>query len=175
MLTPITIAIFSMIALVAGSNYLVQFAINPWLTWGAFIYPVTYLVSELINRFYGSKQARRVIYVGFIVAIILSFMWFDKRIAIASCSAFLLSQLLDITIFTQLRNNTWWLAPIFSSSIACAIDTAIFFFIAFYATAIPWLTLAIGDYCVKLFMDFILLLPFRYFICRTSLNYPITA
>lgn len=168
MINPILIAIFCMIAFVASANYLVQFPLNSWLTWGAFTYPGTYFVSELVNRFYGSKQARRVVYIGFIVAIILSFIWFDKRIAIASCTAFLFSQLLDITIFNKLRKNTWWLAPALASTISCAVDTGIFFSIAFYGTAVPWITLATGDYFVKLVMDMILLLPFRYFVWRNA-------
>lgn len=168
MFNSILIAILSMIALVATSNYLVQFPINAWLTWGAFTYPATYLVSELINRFYGSKIARQVVYAGFLTAIVLSYTWFDKRVATASCIAFLVSQLLDIAVFSRFRQQSWWFAPVVSSCTACAIDTGIFFSIAFYGTVVPWVTLATGDYFVKLLMDFILLLPFRFFVWRSE-------
>jgi hypothetical protein len=161
------LAVFCMIICVISSNLLVKFPINAWLTWGAFTYPSTYVISELVNRFHGQKHARKVVYAGFFVAIILSFTWFDKRIAIASCTAFLLSQLLDINLFARFRQNSWWVAPLIASSLATAVDTFIFFAISFYGTDVPWVTLSLGDYCVKLMMDMLFLFPFRIFIARS--------
>lgn len=160
MLNPVPIATFLMIVLLASSNYLVQFPINIWLTWGSFIFPITFLVTEIMSRFYGPATAKRVVYYGFIATIILSFACFDKRIAAASSSSFLIGQLLDIVVFMRVRSRTWWLAPTLASAIASLTDVIIFFVVAFYGTQVPWITLAIGDFAVKSLMNFILLFPF---------------
>ena len=117
------------------SNIAVAFPINDWLTWGALTYPLAFLVTDLMNRILGAAPARRVVYVGFAIGVALSLALADPRIAIASGSAFLLAQLLDIWIFDRLRRQTWWKAPIVSSVIASALDTAVFFTAAFAFTA----------------------------------------
>ena len=154
--------------LVAASNYLVKFPINDWLTWGAFTYPVTYLITELINRIHGPKSARRVVYVGFVIAIIFSATMDDLRIALASSSAFLISQLMDISIFTHLRRSQWWVAPAVASILATTIDTVIFFSAAFAGTELPWMTMGAGDFLVKVGMDLSMLLPFRIFLMNRT-------
>src|SRR4051794_25879197 len=164
MLNPKIAAVFAMAGLVFTSNILVEFPINNWITWGALIYPFTFLVTELINRFYGPKQARQVVYVGFFVAIVLSFWVANRRIAAASVTAFLVSQLLDISIFNRLRRGAWWLAPVVASSIATLLDTALFFSVGFAGTDFPWVTIAFGDWVIKFGMDIALLLPFRVFL-----------
>ena len=128
-----------MMAVVALSNYLVQFPVNEWLTWGAFTYPVCYLVSELTNRALGPEQSRKVAWVGFALALVLSLWVATPRIAAASGCAFLLSQLLDIAIFNRLRRQAWWRAPLAGAGIASVIDTAIFFSLAFAGTEMNWL------------------------------------
>ncbi len=150
-----------MALVVTASNILVRFPINDWLTWGAFSYPVSFLVTDLTNRRLGVHQARRVVYAGFICALFLSMILSTPRIAAASLSAFLVAQLLDVQIFDRLRRAAWWRAPFISSSVASAIDTALFFGLAFGGTGLPWITWGIGDYGVKLGMALLLLLPFR--------------
>ncbi|MEQ8396483.1 VUT family protein [Thalassobaculum sp.] len=143
------------------SNIAVGYPINDWLTWGALTYPLAFLVTDLTNRILGAAPARRVVYVGFAVGVLLSIVFADLRIALASGSAFLLAQLLDIWIFDRLRRQSWWKAPIVSSLIASALDTAVFFTAAFAFTALPWVTWALGDYAAKLAMAALLLAPFR--------------
>jgi uncharacterized PurR-regulated membrane protein YhhQ (DUF165 family) len=143
------------------SNIAVQYPINDWLTWGAFTYPIAFLVTDLSNRILGPASARRVVFAGFAVGVVLSLVFADIRIAIASGSAFLIAQLLDVWIFNKLRQGTWWRAPLVSSLIASAVDTAIFFTAAFAFTGLPWITWAMGDFGAKLAMAAILLVPFR--------------
>jgi len=138
--------IVAMIVIVTASNFAVQFPINDWLTWGAFTYPVSFLVTDLTNRALGPQAARRVVYAGFAVAVVLSAWIAGPRIAMASGLAFLLAQLLDIAIFDRLRRAPWWQAPFVSSILASALDTAAFFALAFAATGLPWVTWALGDY-----------------------------
>ncbi len=161
-----TMAIFAMITVTIASNYLVEIPLGNWLTWGAFTYPFSFLVSELMNRFYGPQKARQVVYIGFGVAVFLAFSWMNRRTALASSLAFLIGQLLDISVFNRFRSGKWWLAPGVASTSASAIDTAIFFFVAFAGTTESWLRLAAGDLSVKLCMDLGLLLPFRLFLWR---------
>ena len=142
------------------SNVLVQFPINRWVTWGAFVYPVGYLISELTNRWAGPAQARRVAWVGFGVAAVLSSILATPRIALASSSAFLVSQMLDVAVFNRLRRQAWWRAPLAASVFASVIDTFIFFSLAFGGTHVAWLPLAFGDLGVKLLMAVVLLIPF---------------
>ncbi len=151
----------AMIMVVTGANIAVQFPINNWLTYGAFVYPVSFLVTDLSNRALGPALARRVVYVGFALGVLLSILFAGWRIAFASGSAFLVAQLLDIFIFDRLRRSVWWRAPLVSSSLASAVDTVLFFSLAFAGTGLPWITWGIGDYGVKLAMALTMLLPFR--------------
>jgi queuosine precursor transporter len=158
----VIIGVAAMTVVVAASNYLVQFPINDWITWGAFTYPVAFLVTDLTNRTFGAARARQVVYVGFLLAVFLSIALATPRIALASGTAFLAAQLLDVKIFDRLqRRGAWWTAPLISSSIASALDTALFFSIAFAGTAVPWVTLGLGDYAVKLVLALSMLIPFR--------------
>ncbi len=153
--------VIAMALIVAASNYLVQFAINDWITWAAFTYPVSFLITDLCNRAIGPRLARRVVYVGFAFAVVLSVWLATPRIAIASGSAFLFAQVLDVQIFNHFRHaRHWWLPPLASSSIASALDTIIFFSVAFVGTSVPWVSLAAGDYLVKLGMALVMLVPF---------------
>lgn len=162
------VAVIAMVVVVASANVLVQVPINEWLTYGAFTYPISFLVTDLTNRRYGPAAARRVVYVGFALAVVLSIVLATPRIALASGAAFLVAQLLDVLIFDRLRRRTWWQAPFISSSIASAIDTLLFFALAFAGTAVPWPTLAIGDYGVKLTVAVVMLVPFRLLMSRTA-------
>ena len=150
-----------MTAVVVAANILVQFPINDWLTWGAFVYPVSFLVTDLTNRTLGPRRARLVVFAGFAVAVVLSTYFATVRIAIASGTAFIIAQLLDVWIFDRLRRATWWHAPLVSSTLASAIDTALFFALAFAGTGLPWITWALGDYGVKLVFAGLMLIPFR--------------
>jgi hypothetical protein len=151
----------AMIAIVVASNVAVQYPINDWLTWGAFTYPVSFLVTDLTNRHFGAAKTRRVVYAGFAAAVLLSVYFAGWRIALASGSAFLAAQLLDVFVFDRLRRQAWWKAPFISSFFASALDTALFFGLAFAGTAVPWVTLGLGDFAVKLFMASTLLVPYR--------------
>ena len=157
----IAASVAAMAGIVALSNYLVQFPINDWLTWGAFSYPVAFLVTDLTNRTLGPRAARRVIYAGFALAVVLSLWLADPRIAVASGSAFLVAQLLDVAVFNRLRAGLWWRAPLVSSVLGSAVDTALFWSIAFAGTGLPWQTWALGDFAVKLAMTALMLVPFR--------------
>jgi uncharacterized PurR-regulated membrane protein YhhQ (DUF165 family) len=150
----------TMIAIVVSANFLVQFPINDWLTWGAMTYPVCFLITDLANRFHGPKVARKVLYVGFVIGVFLSALVATPRIALASGTAFLISQLLDIYVFDLLRHRIWWQPPFVSSVLGSLVDTALFFSIAFYGTAVPWVTLGIGDFGVKLVLSLLMLVPF---------------
>ncbi len=158
---------------VLSSNYLVQFPINYYglseiLTYGAFSYPVAFLITDLANRFYGKFVARKIVYFGFFIGIIFTLLFSTNfadlisiRIAIGSGAAFLTAQLLDIQIFDRLRKKEWFIAPLTSSVIGSTIDTFLFFSISFYATGVPWITLSLGDLSVKLFVSLIMLVPFK--------------
>jgi len=152
---------FAMAVLVTASNILVQFPLNDFLTWGAFTYPFCFLVTDLSTRTLGPERARRIVYVGFGFAVVLSIVLASPRIALASGTAFLTAQLLDVAIFHRLRRAAWWVAPLTSSILASSVDTAIFFSLAFAGTGLPWMTLALGDYLVKLAIALFMLLPFR--------------
>ena len=158
------VAALAMAGVVLASNILVQYAINDWLTWGALSYPIAFLVSELVNRAHGPAQARRVAWVGFAVAVAASLVLAPPRIAVASGTAFLLSQWLDIGVFDRLRRGTWWRAPLVATVLAAMLDTAVFWSLAFAGTEGPWVTWALGDLGVKLVLGVALLLPFRLFI-----------
>ncbi len=143
------------------SNWAVQFPINAWLTWGAFTYPVVFLVTDLTNRALGPVAARRVAWAGFAVAVLVSLAVAPWRIAVASGTAFIVAQWLDISTFNRLRQMSWWQAPLIGSVIASVIDTLIFFFLAFAGTGLNWLALATGDLGMKWLMALVLLAPYR--------------
>ena len=169
---------FFMGAVIIVSNYLVQFPINKFnlqniLTYGAFSYPITFLITDLANRRFGKKKARKLVYFGFTVGILLTLFVSTNfedvisiRIAIGSGTAFLVAQLVDIEIFQRLRNNAWFIAPITSSVLGSIIDTFLFFSISFLGTDIPWVTLAFGDLFVKFLMALLMLIPFRILIIK---------
>jgi len=158
---------------VLSSNYLVQFPIDYYglseiLTYGAFSYPVAFLITDLANRFYGKFVARKIVYFGFFIGIIFTLLFstdfadlISIRIAIGSGVAFITAQLLDIQIFDRLREKKWFIAPLTSSFIGSTVDTFLFFSISFYATGIPWVTLSLGDLAVKIFVALLMLIPFR--------------
>ncbi len=164
---------FIMGVVVLTSNYLVQFPINYYglekiLTYGAFSYPVAFLITDLANRSYGKVVARKIVYVGFIIGIVSTLFFstnfadlISVRIAIGSGTAFMVAQLLDVQIFDYLRKKKWFIAPLTSSLIGSTVDTFLFFSIAFYATGIPWVTLSLGDLAVKIFVALAMLIPFR--------------
>ena len=149
---------------VLASNYLVQFPINYYgleeiLTYGAFSYPVAFLITDLANRSYGKVVARKIVYVGFIIGIVFTLFFstnfadlISVRIAIGSGTAFMVAQLLDVQIFDYLRKKKWFVAPLTSSLIGSTVDTFLFFSISFYATGIPWVTLSLGDLAVKILL-----------------------
>ena len=170
--------LFLLLSLVMGivvlaSNYLVQFPIQYYgleeiLTYGAFSYPVAFLITDLANRSYGKIVARKIVYVGFIIGIVFTLFFstnfadlISVRIAIGSGTAFMVAQLLDVQIFDYLRQKKWFVAPLTSSLIGSTVDTFLFFSISFYATGIPWVTLSLGDLAVKIFVALAMLIPFR--------------
>ena len=170
----------SMALIVALSNYLVQFPIKymdlqDLFTYGAFSYPVAFLITDLANRRYGKVIARKIVYIGFILGLVLTLYFstdfsnlISKRIAIASGAAFLIAQLLDVQVFDKLRKKVWYVAPLVSSLVGSVIDTFLFFSIAFYGTGINWVTLSFGDLFVKIFVALVMLIPFR--ILLSSVN-----
>ena len=205
--------ILAMATVVVASNILVQFLLGDWLTWGAFTYPIAFLITDVMNRVYGVAAARRVVFAGFVVGILCSligtqimmqgdgytFPAVTLRVAIGSGSAFLVAQLLDVQIFDRMRNGAWWRAPLASTLIGSALDTFLFFSIAFSAMfnwletanipnwaqgAVPllgsgpelplWASLAVADWIVKLVLALIALAPFRmlvlYFVRRSAKN-----
>ena len=169
----------SMAGIVAISNFLVQFPVNYLgleniLTYAAFTYPITFLITDLANRKYGKIIARRVVYFGFFIGIILTLYFSTNfedlisiRIAIGSGTAFLVAQLLDVRVFDLLRKKIWFIAPISSSLLGSLIDTFLFFSISFYNTDVPWITLAMGDFIVKVLISLIMLIPFRLLLNKT--------
>ena len=160
-------------AIVLASNYLVQFPIRYYgleeiLTYGAFSYPIAFLITDLANRSFGKLVARKIVYIGFVIGISFTLLFstnftdlISLRIAIGSGTAFLVAQLLDVQIFDNLRKRKWFVAPLTSSFIGSTVDTFLFFSISFYATGIPWITLSLGDLAVKIFVALVMLIPFR--------------
>ena len=155
------------------SNYLVQFPIKYYglegiLTYGAFSYPIAFLITDLTNRSYGKLIARKIVYIGFVIGIAFTLFFstnfsdlISVRIAIGSGIAFLVAQLLDVKIFDQLRKKKWFVAPLTSSFVGSIVDTFLFFSISFYGTGIPWITLSFGDLAVKILVALTMLIPFR--------------
>jgi queuosine precursor transporter len=193
--------VIAMAIVVVVSNILVQYPIGQWLTWGAFTYPFAFLVSELVNRFHGVQAARRVVYAGFVVGLICSLIGTQiigeygplvtLRVAIGSGIAFLVAQLLDVSVFDRLRRSAWWRAPFLGSFLGSSVDTLLFFSIAFSATlvwiepgndiswaiesvpllgfgpAVPlWVSLGFADWGVKVAVDIIALMPFRAIVSK---------
>ena len=160
-------------AVVLASNYLVQFPIKyngleEILTYGAFSYPIAFLITDLANRSYGKLVARKIVYIGFAIGVSFTFLFstnftdlISLRIAIGSGTAFLIAQLLDVQIFDNLRKKKWFIAPLTSSIIGSIVDTFLFFSISFYATGVPWISLSLGDLAVKILVALIILIPFR--------------
>ena len=167
---------FLMGMVVLASNYLVQFPIKHYgleeiLTYGAFSYPIAFLITDLANRSFGKIVARKVVYIGFIVGILFTLIFSTNftdlisiRIAIGSGTAFMAAQLLDVKIFDYLRKEKWFIAPLTSSFISSIVDTFLFFSISFYGTGINWVTLSFGDLFVKIFIALVMLIPFRLLI-----------
>ena len=170
--------LFLLLSLIMGvvvlaSNYLVQFPIKYYgleeiLTYGAFSYPIAFLITDLANRSYGKVIARQIVYIGFVIGISFTLLFSTNfgdlisiRIAIGSGTAFLFAQLIDVQIFDKLRRKKWFVAPLTSSFIGSVVDTFLFFSISFYATGVPWVTLSLGDLAVKIFVALIILIPFR--------------
>ena len=170
---------FLMASLVAVSNFLVQFPVNYFgmesiLTYAAFTYPITFLITDLANRKYGKSIARRIVYLGFLTGVLLTLYFSTNfedlisiRIAIGSGTAFLFAQLLDVSIFDILRKRKWFVAPLTSSLIGSMVDTFLFFSISFYNTAVPWISLALGDFIVKLLITLLMLIPFKILLKKT--------
>ncbi len=170
-----TILLLSIVmgAIVLASNYLVQFPVQYYglseiLTYGAFTYPIAFLITDLANRSFGKEIAKKIVYFGFFIGISFTLFFSTNfsdtisiRIAIGSGTAFIISQRLDVYIFDKLRKKYWFIPPLASSINGSVIDTFLFFTIAFYATGIPWFTLALGDLAVKLFVALLMLVPFR--------------
>ena len=164
---------FLMGIVVLSSNYLVQFPINYYglneiLTYGAFSYPIAFLITDLANRSYGKIIARKIVYFGFFLGVGFTILfstdfadYISIRIAIGSGIAFLVAQLLDVQIFDKLRKKLWFIAPLTSSMIGSTVDTFLFFSISFYGTEVPWITLSLGDLTVKIFVALLILVPFR--------------
>ena len=163
----------SMGVVVLSSNYLVQFPINYYdlneiLTYGAFSYPVAFLITDLANRSYGKIVAKKIVYFGFFLGIGFTVLFSTNfadlisiRIAIGSGTAFLVAQILDVKIFDNLRKKKWFIAPLTSSLIGSTVDTFLFFSISFYGTGLPWVTLSLGDLTVKIIVALMMLIPFR--------------
>ena len=164
---------FLMGLVVLASNYLVQFPIKYYgleeiLTYGAFSYPIAFLITDLANRSFGKLVARKIVYIGFTIGILFTLIFSTNftdlisiRIAIGSGTAFIIAQLLDVQIFDQLRQKKWFIAPLTSSLIGSTVDTFLFFSISFYGTGVPWVTLSLGDLSVKILVAIIMLIPFR--------------
>ena len=195
--------ILAMAAIVVASNILVQFLFGQWLTWGAFTYPLAFLVTDVMNRVYGAAAARRVVVAGFVVGVVCSLIGTQimgeygplvtLRIAIGSGTAFLIAQLVDVSVFAAIRRGAWWRAPLISTLIGSTLDTALFFSIAFSASiaflepandvswagemlpilglgpvAPLWVSLALADWMVKLTLALLALAPFRLLTARVS-------
>ena len=170
-----TLSLF-MGVVVLSSNYLVQFPVKYFglseiLTYGAFSYPVAFLITDLANRNYGKIVARKIVYIGFIIGICFTLIFstnfsdlISLRIAVGSGMAFIVAQLLDVQIFVQLLKKKWFIAPLTSSCIGSVVDTFLFFSISFYGTAVPWITLSLGDLAVKILVALLMLIPFRLLI-----------
>ncbi len=202
-MTKLLPGVLAMAAVVVASNILVQYLLGSWLTWGAFTYPIAFLVTDVMNRVYGAGPARKVVFAGFVVGVICSFIGTQiigefgplvtLRIAIGSGTAFLIAQLLDVSIFDRLRAGKWWRAPVVSTLVGSSVDTVLFFTIAFSGAltflepandvswageVLPllgmgpeaplWVSLAVADWMAKLTLALIALIPFRVLVTKLS-------
>ena len=181
--------LFLVLSLIMGlvvilSNYLVQipfeyFNLENILTYGAFSYPITFLITDLANRSFGKKIAKKIVYIGFILGVLLTLFVSTNfediisiRIAVGSGLAFFIAQNLDVIVYDKNRKNSkWFVAPFLSSVTGSSVDTFLFFSIAFYNTGISWATLALGDLTVKLLMALIMLVPFRILLTKIRIVY----
>jgi len=152
-----------MAIVVLASNVLVNYPLNDWLVWGAITYPFAFLVTDVVNRHYGAAMARRVVLVGFTLGVLFS-LFIDPRIAMASGTAFLVAQLLDVQLFDALRTRAWWIAPVLSTFVGAIVDTALFFSLAFAGSGAPWMQWAVGDLGVKWAVALMSLLPYRFIV-----------
>tara|TARA_B100000029_G_C16952546_1_gene733128 strand:- start:23 stop:583 length:561 start_codon:yes stop_codon:yes gene_type:complete len=164
------------------SNFLVQFPVNyfdleNFLTYGAFSYPIAFLITDLSNRRYGKESAKKIVYIGFALGVFLTFYFSTNysdlisiRIAFGSGIAFIVAQLIDVNIFDKLRKKVWYVAPLISSLVGSTIDTFLFFYISFYGTGVNWVTLSFGDLAVKIFVALLMLIPFRLLIPKIQAN-----
>ena len=187
----VLLGVLAMAVVVAASNVLVQYPVNEWLTLGAFTYPLAFLVTDTANRLLGPSAARRVVFAGFLLAVVLSIWLATPRIAIASGAAFLTAQLLDVAVFDRLRAGSWWRAPLISSTLGSMVDTALFFTLAFAPgltllgpdeawaqDVVPllgagpdtafWISLAVGDFLVKMAIALAALGPYRLLTARAA-------
>ena len=171
---------FLMASVVILSNYLVQFPVKYLglqnvLTYGAFSYPIAFLITDVANQKYGKSLAKRIVYFGFALGVFLTFYFSTNysdlisiRIAFASGIAFLVAQLIDVNIFDKLRKKIWFAAPLVSSLVGSTVDTFLFFSISFYGTSVNWFTLSLGDLLVKIFVAIMMLIPFRILISHLA-------
>lgn len=208
-MTRILPGVLAMAAVVVASNILVQFLLGQWLTWGALTYPIAFLVTDVMNRVYGPAAARKVVFAGFVVGVACSLVGSQimlegdgysyaavpLRVAVGSGLAFLTAQMLDVGVFNALRARAWWLPPLASTLVGSAVDTAIFFTVAFSASvtlfgaaadaevnwaweavpflgagsAVPlWVSLAFADWLVKLSLALVALVPFKLLVTKLS-------
>jgi len=172
---------FLMGGIVLISNYLVQYPVNYYgleevLTYGAFSYPVAFLITDLSNRFYGKIAAKKIVYIGFFIGVSFTIFFSTNfsdlisiRIAIGSGTAFIVAQLIDVYVFDKYRRKKWFIAPLTSSFIGSTVDTFLFFSISFYGSGVPWITLSLGDLIIKILVTIIMLIPFKLLIGNVKL------
>jgi len=164
----LVLSIVAMAIVIVASNFLVPVQINSWLTWGTLTYPFAFLITDLMNRYFGVSKARLLVYAGFAVGVMASLYIADPRIALASGVAFLTAQLLDVSVFDKLRSKDWWVAPFTSSVISTVFDTFLFYALAFVGTGVIWPQLAVGDLGVKWVVALVALIPYALFTGRTK-------
>lgn len=162
------ISIAAMAVVIVASNLLVPIQINSWLTWGTLTYPFAFLITDLMNRYFGVGKARLLVYAGFAIGVLASLYFADPRIALASGTAFLIAQLLDVSVFDKLRTKDWWVAPFTSSVISTVFDTFLFYALAFIGTGVVWPQLAVGDLGVKWAVALVALIPYALFTGRSK-------
>lgn len=157
-----------MAIIIVASNILVAMPINDWLTWGTLTFPFAFLVTDLMNRYFGAHKARLLVYAGFAIGVVASLYFADPRIALASGTAFLISQLLDVSVFDKLRAKKWWVAPFTSSVISTVFDTFLFYALAFVGTGLAWQQWAVGDLGVKWAVALVALIPYALLTSRAK-------
>lgn len=162
------LSIVAMAIVIVASNKLVPIQINSWLTWGTLTYPFAFLITDLMNRYFGVRKARLLVYAGFAIGVLASLYFADPRIALASGVAFLVAQLLDVSVFDKLRSKDWWVAPFTSSVISTVFDTFLFYALAFIGTGVVWPQLAVGDLGVKWVVALVALVPYALFTGRSK-------